>query len=230
MTPACYFCQSAIPAIDPYIDIGGLVLCVGCYDSRRRRKTLPCEVCNKDVSILPSPLTLAQVCSDCGTASNLSKAYVDAKNRNPCDRCGGVANTHHATCYGQNLCHNCYEKARHPCTQLYRGDRGYPAFPVLPSVPALVSRVDESHTGLNCDSSVCLVCKTSLYTSFYLRKRLGPLPTLCEQCCGSTWWDYMNSHRNELGDVRILYSFQSDNSVLQEQEADTPIIIEGKPQ
>lgn len=44
------------------------------------------------------------------------------KRREPCDLCGNVHETHHATVWAQNLCHDCYEANDHPCTQCYRGD------------------------------------------------------------------------------------------------------------
>lgn len=59
---------------------------------------------------------------------DLCKTYFAANNREPCDRCGGIDHKrHHASYWGQNLCHDCYFKHK-PCTQLYCGDMGYPPY------------------------------------------------------------------------------------------------------
>lgn len=48
----------------------------------------------------------------------------DRSERKPCDRCGKTHEQyHHATCAGENLCHDCY-LAEKPCTQCYPGDWG----------------------------------------------------------------------------------------------------------
>ncbi len=61
----------------------------------------------------------------------LTDAYDRMRRRDPCDRCGKEHPMwHHATCFGENLCHDCYMKNPTICVQHYRGDFGYaPWFP-----------------------------------------------------------------------------------------------------
>ncbi len=53
------------------------------------------------------------------------EAWNKAMRRDPCDRCGKQhPRWHHSDCFGNNLCHDCYELLR-PVTQCYPGDEGY---------------------------------------------------------------------------------------------------------
>ncbi len=59
------------------------------------------------------------------------RAFMAAyKNRDPCDWCKRQhPQWHHATVYGDNICHWCYlAVGGRICTQLYPGDEGLPAF------------------------------------------------------------------------------------------------------
>jgi len=49
---------------------------------------------------------------------------VTIEDRVPCHKCGNKLSNHHATCDGENYCHDCYLKYK-PVTQLYPGDMGY---------------------------------------------------------------------------------------------------------
>lgn len=60
----------------------------------------------------------------------LAGAWDASKRRAACDRCGRSHPTnHHATCFGENICHDCYEKNTRVVTQCYRGDLGYGIMP-----------------------------------------------------------------------------------------------------
>ena len=59
------------------------------------------------------------------TYEKLVAAYRAAYDRrDPCDVCGKRHQFHHASVYGENLCHDCYLEKGEPCTQLYPGDWG----------------------------------------------------------------------------------------------------------
>lgn len=57
---------------------------------------------------------------------NVAAYHAAYKRRDPCDWCGRQhPNNHHATVYGENICHWCYENIEGKvCTQLYPGDWG----------------------------------------------------------------------------------------------------------
>ncbi len=58
----------------------------------------------------------------------LVEAYNAAyKRRDPCDICKKQLSHHHATIFGENLCHDCYLELN-PVVQHYPGDRGLPPF------------------------------------------------------------------------------------------------------
>lgn len=194
MMDRCHFCPATVAPELGLVDIGGLNLCVGCYESRKARTHMPCEVCGTAVSISSDPLVTGQICGACDAKADLRGAWDAAKKRLPCDKCGQVHEKwHHATCFGQNLCHDCYGKFD-PCTQCYPGDRGYPAFvrDSRPSIPAVV--LLSWWGGIEV---TCAVCKSILDDPQDLQSRLK-LPVICTGCRGPKWWDYMRDHYEEL--------------------------------
>ncbi len=68
--------------------------------------------------------------------NKLRNAYHAAyTRRDPCDVCGkSHPQYHHATVWGENLCHDCYEAKGKPCTQIYPGDRGGAPFLCGPAI------------------------------------------------------------------------------------------------
>lgn len=189
MEKPCCFCKTIVTCPPGIVDIGGLKLCIPCYKTRSVRTELSCEVCGKLVEITPDPLITHVCCLECERKADLSGAYARSykdKETSPCDKCGEVAPPYHATVYGQALCHNCYNKAGRPCTQLYSGDKGYPPyFPSMenrkPSIPVLILPFGNSHRS-------CVVCFAGLSDP----KELVPqfkLPTICEKCEGPAWWE-----------------------------------------
>lgn len=203
MKGKCHFCPASTSPESGYVDIGGLELCVECYATRSTRTEMPCEVCGKAVQITPNPLLTAQICGECDSKADLSGAWNRAKNRSPCDKCGKVHEKyHHATCYGQNVCHDCYQK-HGGCTQCYPGDRGYPVFSegadYRPSVPAVV--LTSAREGFISQLVVpCVVCKNLLGDTCGLSTRFK-LPSICQSCTGPVWWDYMRTHYEELSNA-----------------------------
>ena len=123
--------------------------------------------------------------------ADLYKAWQDAKDRKPCDKCGGVAEVHHPSVYGQNICHVCYTKES-VCTQMYPGDRGYPAFSRKPSVPAVILPISIRMQG----SLRCVVCSSGLRDPLLLTTRFN-LPPVCRNCDGPAWWGRMDDFREE---------------------------------
>ncbi len=196
MVKSCYFCSGSI-SDEPYVDIGGLVLCVSCYELRSTRRThLPCHICREPVAITPNPLTMQTICGTCEAKVDLCRAYEAARRVDPCARCGKVTEHHHPSVYGQNLCHACYEAADRPCTQLYAGDRGYPAFEGKPSVPALV-------LPLGSGGPPCVVCNKGLDNPRSLAQ-LHLAAALCPDCPGPKWWALMDSFRGEPADDPLI--------------------------
>jgi len=199
MTETCHFCLRVVDSSKGYVDIGGIVFCVGCYRTRSTRTQMPCDVCGELKTIVPDPLLISAICEKCETNADLNRAYTAARNHEPCDVCKGVQSHHHPTTYGLNLCHSCYHIKGRPCTQLYPGDKGYPhCHPDVdqrPSLPAVVLRVPDGFITMN--PSPCVVCDKILHDPGKLVGWFG-LPSLCEGCRGPTWWDYMDEHYNEL--------------------------------
>lgn len=209
----CRFCNNYTNIVDGLVDIGGLTLCVSCYQHRSTRTELPCEICQREVPIIPNPLISNVICISCNQKADLRGAWQRAREKQPCDKCGGTEESHHATVYGQNICHKCYQRYG-ACTQCYPGDRGYSAFPPhKPSVPAVVLATSL----VNCDVS-CVVCKTGLSDPHSLTLRFG-LACICEVCRGLTWWDYMDKHREEL--VPTQRSSQTETKELVQQKVET---------
>jgi hypothetical protein len=189
----CYFCSNGVDPKSGFVDIGGLPLCPTCYESRAARTEMSCNVCGIAVQGSYGPLTTHNICSECEEKADLQKAYLAASKRDPCDRCGDIHSYHHATVYGQNLCHNCWEKSGRTCTQMYCGDKGYPAFATKPSIPALVlPPIAKLH-----NTTFCTVCLNRIADPTYLIARFG-LVSICGECRGPKWWDYMEKHRDEL--------------------------------
>lgn len=185
------FCDRTISFVDGIIDIGGLKLCSNCYETRSARTTLPCTICNKDSPIpLNSPLYLSTICWSCEEKVDLSKAYHGAyHDKKPCDKCGRITEYHQATVYGQNLCKDCYKASGSYCTQCYPGDRGYAPFPTKPSVPAILLQSDYGVLE-------CVVCHSMIIDPLDLVSKYN-LPTICQECDGSKWWDAMNRFRKK---------------------------------
>lgn len=210
MSNKCQSCSSivctevVIASPGYFIDIGGLAYCLSCYNTRRKRKTLPCEVCGKDEPISQDPLITSQVCRSCEEKADLRSAWNRARNREPCDLCRHMDKQwHHATVYGQNLCHSCYKKKEYPCTQVYPGDRGYPIAYHEQAVPAIV-RSKVYGIGL-LSYPTCYICKYGLKPD---KLDIGPLPTICKDCRGPKWWDYMKEHRKEWLCPDALYAYK----------------------
>ena len=180
----CCFCHRLVSSVSGYVDIGGLPLCVPCYAFRSTRTEMPCHVCGEPVRVLGDPLQTDAVCWNCESAADLPAAYDRARNKEPCDRCKGVTEYHHSSVYGQNLCMSCFEVAGRPCTQLYRGDRGYPAF--VRSKPSLPAKVLPDGGGIPC--VVCGVGLQDLLPTF-------ELPVICVACKGPKWWAEMDRFR-----------------------------------
>lgn len=198
----CYFCQALVSPEIGLVDIGGLALCVICYGTRKARTHLPCVICKEPVPIAPDPLVTDQICSACDRKADLPRAYWAAyQERQPCDRCGGVEKYHHATCFGQNLCHVCYEKADRPCTQLYSGDRGYPIYMENPRKSSLPAAILPTSIRMP-ESVTCVVCEFGLIDLHLLTSRFN-LPAVCQHCAGPKWWAYMDAHREELNGMFV---------------------------
>lgn len=188
----CCFCKASISVWDGVVDIGGLKLCFGCYDVRSKRTHLPCHLCGASVHINPNPLVTSAVCPSCEQLGfrNLGEAWDAAKKRVPCDCCGRSGEIHHPTCWGQNLCHACYLKKGTPCTQMYPGDRGYPAFNVKPSKPAALLPFGTDRG--------CCVCNKGLASTSVSQ---FDLPSICTECEGPKWWDRMHVISDSIPDV-----------------------------
>ena len=191
----CHFCKTEVSAQVGYVDIGGLPLCLYCYESRRIRTHLPCHICRQGTLIESNLLINDTICEECGNKLDLPKAYNAARERKPCDRCSQRGEIQYATCYRQNLCEVCYEAANRPVTQLYCGDRGYSPFPSRkPSLPVVVlapcQTSEEPRAG-------CIVCNKRLSDHTGISIVLM-LPVLCEECRGPTWWAFMDKNRDEL--------------------------------
>ncbi len=188
MNKSCTFCNAPVSVPPGVVDIGGLKLCIPCYEARKNRTSLPCSICNTSVRITPNLLMISTICGSCEKKADLSGTYQKAYRNNPapCDTCSQINRPHHATIYGQNLCHVCYDKAGCPCTQIYSGDKGYPAFPSKPSLPALILPIGTNRIWI----TTCVSCSRKLFDPDGLSLRFQ-LPTICERCDGPVWWDVM---------------------------------------
>lgn len=157
---------------------------------------MPCDVCGQSVPVEPNPLRSRAICPGCEARVDLGRAWDAARNKEPCDRCGNSEECHHPTCSGQNLCHTCYQRDG-ACTQLYRGDQGYPAFPrQTTSLPAVLLPPGEGPVW-------CVVCGAGLCDYNALAAEFG-MPAICESCDGPKWWDYMSAHYGELSQ-KVMY-------------------------
>lgn len=181
----CHWCGRSAALSDGVVDVGGLKFCLACWEQRSARTELPCAVCGHPTRMVPNPLTVNVICTVCNLRADLRKAWRDARNREPCDRCKSVTEHHHPTVYGQNLCQCCHERLLH-CTQVYPGDRGWSFCASKPSVPAAL---------LPLGSVVkCAACGIGLDDPRGLCERFR-LPAICAGCDGPEWWDAMEVHR-----------------------------------
>lgn len=182
----CHFCQS-MGIEDGHVDIGGLALCVDCYQKRTARTSLPCEVCGTQVPITPNPLTISQICSECDGKADLSAAWKGssyAKGNKPCDKCGAVDKWRHPTCYGEVVCLDCAAQGKGGVIQCYPGDRGYPIcdFSVRKEnrEAVVLPKVDGDRS--------CVVCSCSLSDEARVAEITGINATICQECEGPRWW------------------------------------------
>ena len=74
----CCFCENNVLETG-YVDIGGLKLCVKCYETRKNRTHIPCEICKEIVPVKFDPLIISQICYKCDSKANLIKKYEAAK-------------------------------------------------------------------------------------------------------------------------------------------------------
>ena len=200
----CIFCKAQV-SVRGHIDIGGLVLCVSCYRTRKARTFLPCAICEKPAAIAPDPLIVSRICRECDAGADLAGAYHRA-GKAPCDLCK-LRTGEYPTTYGQNLCYECYKHRDCPCTQMYSGDRGYPPFASKPSVPAVVLPVG---TETSCK---CVVCGVCLLDPTELVEEMK-VPPLCSSCTGPKWWKFKQDN------------YKCSSEAPAQAEVDTPIILD----
>lgn len=196
----CHFCESESIG-GGHVDIGGLALCVDCFSTRSARTQLPCEVCGELVPISPNPLTLSQICSKCKANADLSAAWAGSsygKGNRSCDKCGSNG-WRHPTCYGEVVCSECVKSGKGGCIQVYPGDRGYPVFVSEPSIPVVVLPLGKG----DCR---CCVCSISLVDQCKTVMTMGIDITICPQCEGPKWWDFMKENRKSLETNNLMFA------------------------